>query len=117
MGENKEYVSQIEGQSNVHISEDAIATVAAMAAVEVEGVSGLTGVGADVSKKNLSKAVRLHTEEEALVIDLSLLVMFGNNIQTVAKAVQDAVINSVESVIGLNVAAVNVHVAGVAFEK
>ena len=37
MSENKEYVSQIEGQSNVHISGDAICTVAAVAAVEVEG--------------------------------------------------------------------------------
>ncbi len=36
MSENKEYVSQIEGQSNVHISGDAICTVAAVAAVEVE---------------------------------------------------------------------------------
>lgn len=117
MGENKEYVTQIEGQSNVHISEDAIATVAAMAALEVEGVAGLTGVGADVSKKNLSKAVRLSTEEDALTIGISLQVLFGSNIRSVAKSVQEAVSSSVEDVIGLNVAAVNVHVSGVAFEK
>ena len=42
---------------------------------------------------------------------------FGMNIQTVAKNVQDAVRTSVESVIGLQVASVNVHVSGVAFEK
>lgn len=117
MGENKEYVTQLEGQSNVHISEDAIATVAAVAAIEVEGVSGLSGIGSDVSKKNLSKAVRLRTEDEGLVIDLSLLVGFGNNIQKVAKSVQEAVVNAVESVIGLNVTAVNIHVSGVSFEK
>ena len=45
MSENKEYVSQIEGQSNVHISGDAICTVAAVAAVEVEGVAGLSNLG------------------------------------------------------------------------
>lgn len=117
MGENKEYVTQIEGQSNVHISEDAIATVAAMAAIDVEGVAGLTGMGADISKKNLSKAVRLTTEEDALVIGISLQVLFGSNIRCVAKAVQEAVFSSVEDVIGLNVSAVNVHVSGVTFEK
>ena len=68
MSENKEYVSQIEGQSNVHISGDAICTVAAVAAVEVEGVAGLSNLGSDVAgiaaKKNLSKAIRLRTEED-----------------------------------------------------
>lgn len=120
MGENKEYISQIEGQGNVHISEDAIATVAAVSAVEIEGVVGLSNMGNDVAgiaKKNLAKAVRIRTVEEKLVIDLSLLVAFGVNIQVVAKAVQDAVLNSVESIIGITVSAVNVHVSGVAFEK
>ena len=118
MSENKEYVTQLEGQGNVHISEDAICTVAAMAAIEIEGVAGLSGLGSDISaKKNLSKGVRLRTTEDELTIDLSLLVKFGSNIQAVARAVQEAVVNSVESVVGLTVAAVNVHVAGVAFEQ
>lgn len=120
MGENKEYISQIEGQGNVHISEDAIATVAAAAAVEVEGVVGLSNMGNDVAgmaKKNLAKAVRIRATDDALIIDLSLLVAFGANIQVVAKGVQDAVINNVESIIGMTVDAVNVHVSGVAFEK
>ena len=109
MSENKEYVTHIEGQSNVHISQEAICTVAAVAAVEVEGVAGLSNLGSDIAgiagKKNLSRAIRLHTEE------------FGINIQAVAKSVQEAVATSVESVIGLKVSAVNVHVSGVAFEK
>ena len=118
MSENKEYVTQLEGQGNVHISEDAICTVAGMAAIEIEGVAGLSGLGSDISaKKNLSKGVRLRTTEDELTIDLSLLVKFGSNIQAVARAVQEAVVNSVESVVGLTVAAVNVHVAGVAFEQ
>ena len=121
MSENKEYVTHIEGQSNVHISQEAICTVAAVAAVEVEGVAGLSNLGNDIAgiagKKNLSRAIRLHSEEDALVIDISLLVRFGINIQNVAKSVQEAVMTSVESVIGLKVSAVNVHVAGVAFDK
>ena len=51
MSENKEYVSQIEGQSNVHISGDAICTVAAVAAVEVEGVAGLSNLESVIGLK------------------------------------------------------------------
>lgn len=121
MSENKEYVTQIEDQSNVHISGDAICTVAAVAAVEVEGVAGLSSLGSDVAsiaaKKNLSRAVRLRTEEDKLAVDLSLLVKFGSNIQSVANSVQKAVAAELESVVGLKVSAVNVHVSGIAFEK
>lgn len=121
MGENKEYITQIQGQSNVHISEDAICTVAAMAAIEVEGVAGLSSIGSDLAaiagKKNLSKGVRVRMEEEEMFIDLSLLVNFGCNIQTVATAVQEAVLSSVESVVGLKVDGINVHVSGISFEN
>ena len=121
MSENKEYVTHIQDQSSVHISQEAICTVAAVAAVEVEGVAGLSNLGSDIAgiagKKNLSRAIRLHSEEDRLDIDLSLLVKFGINIQAVAKTVQEAVMTSVESVIGLNVGAVNVHVSGIAFDK
>lgn len=117
MSENKEYVTQIEGQSNVHISGEAICTVAAVAAVEVDGVAGLTNLGSDVAsiaaKKNLSKAIRLRAEEDKLAVDVSLLVKFGSNIQVVAKNVQNAVSSSLESVIGLAVSEVNVHVSGI----
>lgn len=123
MSENKEYVSQIEGQSNVHISGDAICTVAAVAAVEVEGVAGLSNLGSDVAgiaaKKNLSKAIRLRTEEDKdkLMVDVSLLVTFGSSIPTVAKNVQNAVLSNLESVIGLKIGGVNVYVSGIAFAK
>jgi uncharacterized alkaline shock family protein YloU len=121
MSENKEYVTQLQGQNNVHISEEAICTVAAVAAVEVDGVAGLSNMGNDIAgiaaKKNLSKGVRLRSEEGSLVIDLSLLVKFGTNIQTVAAAVQSSVMTSVESVVGLPVGCVNVHVSGISFEK
>ena len=121
MSENKEYVSQIEGQSNVNISGDAICTVAAVAAVEVEGVAGLSNLGSDVAgiaaKKNLSKAIRLRTEEDKLMVDVSLLVTFGSSIPTVAKNVQNAVLSNLESVIGLKIGGVNVYVSGIAFAK
>ena len=95
--------------------------MAAVAAVEVEGVAGLSNLGSDVAgiaaKKNLSKAIRLRTEEDKLMVDVSLLVTFGSSIPTVAKNVQNAVLSTLESVIGLKIGGVNVYVSGIAFAK
>ncbi len=118
MSDNKEYITQQQDNSIVHISEDTIRTVAAMAAVDVEGVAGLSHLGKDVAgiaaKKNLSRVVRLHTQENQLTVDISIQVDFDRNIRIVAQAVQASIQTAVSSVTGMNVAAVNIHVSGVA---
>ena len=119
----KEYVSQIEEMGSIHISEEVISSIAAAAAVEVEGVSSLAAnLGSDIAellsnRKNLSKGVRLQMTEEGVVVDVAVLVKYGNAIQDVAKAVQDAVISGVEAMTGLTVTAVNVNVVGISFSK
>lgn len=123
MSESKEYVSQIEEMGSVHISEDVVSSIAAVSAVEVEGVSSLAAnLGSDIaellgSKKNLSKGVRLQTEENGVVVEMAVLVKYGYAIQEVAKAIQDAVISGVEAMTGLHVASVNVNVVGISFGK
>lgn len=122
MGEGKEYVSQMEEMGAIHISEEVIASIAAVAAVEVEGVGSLSvNLGTDIAellgKKNLSKGVRLEIAENEVTLSVSVLIKHGYAIHEVARAVQDAVMTSVESTTGLRVAAVNVHVCGVSFEK
>ncbi len=119
----KEYVSQIEEMGSIHISEEVVSSIAAAAAVEVEGVSSLAAnLGSDIAellsnRKNLSKGVRLQMTEEGVVVDVAVLVKYGNAIQDVAKAVQDAVISGVEAMTGLTVTAVNVNVVGISFGK
>ena len=86
-----------------------------------DGAASLSNLGSDVAgiaaKKNLSKAIRLRTEEDKLMVDVSLLVTFGSSIPTVAKNVQNAVLSNLESVIGLKIGGVNVYVSGIAFAK
>ncbi len=121
MSENKEYITHSMGQSKIHISKETICTVAAMAAVEVDGVAGLSHLGKDIAsiaaKKHLTRVVCISTDGEMLTVDLSILVSFGSNIPTVAKNVQTSVSSAVESVAGLEVSAVNVHISGIEFEK
>lgn len=122
MGEGKEYISQLEELGTIHISEEVIASIAAMATVEVEGVGSLSAnLGTDIAdllgKKNLSKGVRLEITENEVTITVSVLIKYGYAIPEVARAVQDAVMASVEDTTGLKVTAVNVNVCGIAFER
>lgn len=122
MGEGKEYISQPDELGNIHISEEVLAVLSAAAALEVEGVSALAAnLGSDLAellgKKNLGRGVHLQLEEGSVTVDIAILVKYGYTIPDVARAVQEAVANSVEATSGLHVAAVNVNVGGVVFEK
>ena len=121
MSENKEYVTRCEEQGNVYISEEVLAGISAAAALEIEGVSGLTAnLGSDIAellgKKSLAKGVSVKTEDDKVVVTLSILIAYGHTIPEVGKAVQEAVKNAVESMTGLEVSAVNVNVAGISLQ-
>lgn len=122
MGEGKEYVSRSDELGNIHISEEVLAVIAAAAVLEVEGIGGLAAnLGTDLAellgKKNLSRGIHIQVEDGNVTVDLSILVKYGYTIPDVARAVQEAVAGSVEATSGLTVAAVNVNVGGVVFEK
>ena len=120
MAENKEYISRTEEMGSIHISEEVLAVIAAAATLEVEGVGSLAA-GKDITellgKKNMAKGVRISVEEEAVTVDISLLVKYGNTIMEVAHKVQETVTAAVEATSGLMVESVNVNVCGVTFEK
>ena len=123
MAEGKEYISRPDELGNINISGEVLSVISAAAAAEVEGVGGLAAnLGSDIAellggKKNLSKGIRITVEEESIRIDLSILIKYGYTILDVAKKVQSAVFTAVENTSGLTVECVNVHVAGVAFER
>ena len=91
------------------------------AAALVLGI-GMFNLGADLAemlgKKSLGKGIRITpAENDALVIDCNIVVQFGQAIFDLAKAVQDAVKSSVESITGLTVEQVNVNISGIAITK
>ena len=120
MSENKEYVSRSDELGNIHISEEVLAAIAAAAALEVEGVSGLAAnLGSDIAellgKKNLAKGVRVKMEEDKVEVELSVLMAYGYTIPEMGKSIQEGVKNAIESMTGLEVASVNVNVGGITF--
>lgn len=121
MADHKEYWSTESDQGSIRISEDVVASIAALATSETAGVSGLystltSDIVSFLSKKNQSKGVRIELgEEDTVKIEIGFLALFGHNICEVAKQVQENVKASVESMTGLKVVEVNVHVGGVTF--
>ena len=120
MAENKQYITQVQENGTVMISEDVIATIVANAVTEVEGAVGLSvKPGADIvekiGKKNWGKGMKITIgENDELYIDCNVIVGYGQSVVTVAKAVQDAVTAALESMTGVEVNSVNVNVCGIA---
>ena len=122
MGENDKYISRSDEMGNIHISAEVLAVLAGAAAMETEGVGAMAaGLGSDmaefVGRKVVAKGVRIVIAEDKICIDLSILVKYGYAVPSVAKAVQEAVMNAVVNTSGLNVECVNVTVAGVVFPR
>lgn len=111
-----------EEATSVRIADDVVGVIAGIAATEIEGVAGMSGglVG-DLSemlgKKNLSKGVKVRVGEKECAIDLFLIVEYGVRIPDVAVQVQENVKRAVESMTGLDVVEVNIHVQGVSFQS
>lgn len=103
-------------------ADDVIATIAALAISEVEGVAGMSGGMVDgitekFGRKNVTKGVKVEVGSEEAAVDISINVKYGYAIQNVCKKLQDAVKNGIESMTGLKVVEVNVFVQSVVFEK
>ena len=94
--------------------------IAGAAALEVEGVSGLAGGSVSdqiLGRKKLSKGISILWESDNITIDVAIQINYGSIIPEVAKKVQEAIIANVEATSGMQVAAVNVRVGGVTFDK
>lgn len=106
----------------IHIADEVIAIIAGMAASEVEGVKGMVGnLAGDLvellGRKNLSKGVLVEVGEGNVTLTISLVIKYGFNVMDVSKAVSEKVKNAVETMTGLTVLEVNIHVTGVDIEK
>ncbi|MBP8820368.1 MAG: Asp23/Gls24 family envelope stress response protein [Syntrophomonadaceae bacterium] len=106
----------------IRIADEVVATVAGLAAADVEGVSSMSGGwGTDLAeklgRKNYGKGIKVEVIEEQTKIEIFIVVEFGYQIPDVAETVQKEVKMAVETMTGLTVSAVNVHIVGVSMKK
>ncbi len=119
MAENKQYITHIQDNGTVMISEDVVASIIALAVKEVDGVVSLSvKPGADIAdifgKKNWGKGMRIAIQDDNTVtVDCDVLIGYGQSVVAVAKSVQESVTGHLEPMTGAKVAAVNVNVCGI----
>ncbi|MGN0162368.1 MAG: Asp23/Gls24 family envelope stress response protein [Candidatus Ornithomonoglobus sp.] len=108
---------------NIKISVDVVSTIAGIAASEIEGVSCMyTSFAEGVAKRlgarrNASNGVKVDMGADSVSIDLYIVVEYGVKIPELAWSVQENVKNSVETMTGLPVSKVNIHIEGISFDK
>ncbi|HHU63171.1 MAG TPA: Asp23/Gls24 family envelope stress response protein [Clostridiales bacterium] len=112
----------IDQGGKISFEDEVIAIIAGIAATEVEGVAAMSGgiVGGIAEKlgmKNLSKGVKVEVGEKETAVDLYIIVEYGCRIPEVAWNIQENVKKAVESMTGLKVVEVNIHVQGINFGK
>lgn len=98
----------------VKISNDVIATIAGLAALEVEGVETTTTFTDKLLKNN---GIKIQVEDEDVNLDVMVMIEYGTSIPDIAFKVQENVKNTVETMTGLKVSQVNIHVQGISFKK
>jgi uncharacterized alkaline shock family protein YloU len=106
---------------SIRIADEVVSIIAGLAATEVEGIAAMSGglvggIAEILGKKNFAKGVKVEVGEREAAVDLYIIVNYGVRIPDVALTVQENVKRSIESMTGLSVVEVNVHVQGVGFQ-
>ena len=125
---NENYPSDVKLDENpdgtVSFATDVIATIAGLAATEVEGVASMSSPSAGIADmfarkatRNLTKGVRIDLEGSNVHVDITIVVEYGFPVPDVARGIQENVKKAIETMSGLNVHSVDVHVSGVSFER
>ena len=110
------------GMGAVKISDEVVAIIAGIAAMDVPGVAGMSGgiaggIAEMLGRKNLSKGVKVEVGEKEAAIDIYIIVEYGYRIPDVAWEIQEKVKKTVEIMTGLTVIEANIHIQGVNIEK
>ena len=103
----------------ITIDREVIARIAGLAATDCYGIVGMAaksmkdGLVHLLKKESLTKGVRLHMNDEYLIINLYIIVEYGTNMGAIADTLKSNVKYRVEEQVGLPVGEVNIFVEGV----
>ena len=109
------------GLGDVKIADEVVAIIAGLAATEVEGVASMAGnitneLISKLGMKKLSRGVKVDVLEGVVTVSLALNLKYNYSIVDVTARVQEKVKSAIENMTGLEVADINIRVAGVEIE-
>ncbi len=111
----------LQNGGTITYANEVLSIIAGVAANEVEGIAGMCVSGglSDIigRNRNVTRGVKVEIGAEEVSVDLYVIVEYGKPIQRVCHDVQENVRKSVESMTGLHVVKIDVHVQGVSFEQ
>ena len=111
----------LQNGGTITYANEVIATIAGVAANEIDGIAGMCvsgGFGEILGRnRNMTKGVKVEIGTEEASVDLYVVIEYGTPIQKAAQDAQENVRKAIESMTGLHVVRVDVHVQGVSFEK
>lgn len=108
---------------NINIEDNVLASIAGMSAIECYGLVGMSTKNAKdglvelLKRENLTKGVKVHTNDNSITIDLYIVVQFGTKISVVANNIIDKVKYNIENLTGMEVEKINIHVQSVRVQK
>lgn len=106
---------------SLRISQDVIITIANYAASEINGVEPVKSTSPAISKiiggKKIMKATSIDLNDDVAVIDMFINLKYGTKIQDVAERIQSAVKEAVQTMTGITVSKVNLHINGIIFDE
>ncbi len=111
---------EIDRQGKTTIAPEVLLTIARLSALGVPGVIRTSPVPGGVNrlfKRGANDGVRLEVRDQAVAVDLYLVLEHHRNVRDVSRAVQAAVARAVQEMVGMDVLAVNIHIEDVAYPE
>ena len=108
------------GFGATRVANDVVAWIAALTALQVDGVHAMyrpNGQSIDriLRRRVAHRGARVELRDDGLLIDLWIVIRAGTNVAAVGAEVQRAVADAIERMLGLHLLAVNVFVSEVVF--
>ena len=118
MAEYKQYITQLQENGRILISEDVVSAIVLQAVNEIDGFAGLsTKPGADIAEligKHWGKGIKISiNDDNELTVECNILALYGCSVVSVAQEIQARIVSELESVTGAKVVGVNVNVCGI----
>lgn len=103
---------------DIRIANEVVAVIAGLAAIDVKGVAGMSGgiaggIAEMLGRKSLAKGVKVEVGDEKAAVDIYVVVEYGVRIPETAWRIQEGVKRAIETMTGLQVMEVDVHIQGV----
>jgi uncharacterized alkaline shock family protein YloU len=102
------------------IAPDVLVTIARLSALSVPGVARMSTAPIAVDRlfqRNANEGVRLEVRGHSVLVDLHVVIQHHVSVREVGREVQSAVTRAIQDMVGMQVLAVNVHIADVAFPE